>query len=580
MVDDDSWWMTYFMDADGDGWGDASVSLYVCGGTPEGYAASSGDCDDSDPLRHPDSTEVCDGIDNDCDGGVDEDSVDADTWYLDHDGDGYGDADWTYTGCEPLSGYVAEATDCNDESSISYPGADEICDGMDNDCDEEVDEGELLAVFEDGDGDGYGDAMTMIGECDPTEGTSTMGGDCDDADSAVYPGAPDTPYDGLDSDCSGGSDYDADLDGYDHPDGGGDDCDDGDGSVFPGAEDEPYDGIDADCVGDDDFDDDADGYVPDDYVGFETAGVDGSGSLPGGDCDDTDPDRNPGMEEVSDDGVDSDCDGEDSWIGLTGETGDAWVTVASGPGMRGLQEFLDVGAEYMYVGNGSSFSRMHVDSESWDTLVSPPGDLAAWGSTALGNDGGMWQIRESNAYRYDIATSSWSSVYGLPATYDDQSMTVTDRDGNLWAYQGGSMLLRYNPSTGASDAFTVIAPPYTFETRMGYDRPTHSIYFGGFADDEVYRYDIATGTTDTTLARHPEGYLNDIFCSDRNGHLYAAGSSGGTSLWQYDIATDTWDTIPDYPEGHGNNGSCSVSLDGWLYMEPGSVSTIYKLPLY
>ncbi len=86
--------------------------------------------------------------------------------------------------------------------------------------------------------------------------------------------------------------------------------------------------------------------------------------------------------------------------------------------------------------------------------------------------------------------------------------------------------------------------------------------------------------TDTTLTPHPESMLNDIYCSDRNGHIYAAGMSGGTTLWQYTISTDTWNPIPDYPEDHGNNGSCSVSLDGWLYMEPGSVSTIYKLPLY
>ena len=210
-----------------------------------------------------------------------------------------------------------------------------------------------------------------------------MGGDCNDAEPSVYPGAPDIPYDGIDSDCGGDSDYDVDADGYDHPDGGGEDCDDADGAVHPGAVDEAYDGIDSDCVGDDDFDDDADGYVPDDYVGFVTLGVDGSGSLPGGDCDDTDPDRNPGMEEISDDGVDSDCDGEDTSMGLTGETGDAWFTVASGPGMRGLQEFLDVGAEYMYVGNDSSFSRMHVDSESWETLSSPPGGLAAWGLSLI-----------------------------------------------------------------------------------------------------------------------------------------------------------------------------------------------------
>jgi hypothetical protein len=114
---------------------------------------------------------------------------------------------------------------------------------------------------------------------------------------------------------------------------------------------------------------------------------------------------------------------------------------------------------------------------------------------------------------------------------------------------------------------------------VGYDRGTHSIYFGGFAAGYLYRYDITTGTT-TELATHPEGFLNDIFCSDRSGHIYAAGGSGGSTLWQYDIATDVWAEIPEYPTDHGNNGSCTVSEEGYLYMEPGDLSTLYRIPLY
>ena len=109
-------------------------------------------------------------------------------------------------------------------------------------------------------------------------------------------------------------------------------------------------------------------------------------------------------------------------------------------------------------------------------------------------------------------------------------MTVTDRDGVLWAYQGGSSLVSYDPSSGEMDVHSVTAPPYVYETRLAYDGPTHSIFFGGFADDEVYRYDIATGATDTSITLHPEGYLNDIFCGDRNGHIYAAGGREGPHL--------------------------------------------------
>ena len=523
-----------YIDADGDGYGADESMIDACG-TLEGVAMTGGDCDDTDPSIHPEATEVCDAVDNDCDGVVDGDAVDPSTWYLDHDGDGFGDGDWPMTECDAPAGYVADGTDCNDFEAADYPGAEEVCDGRDNDCDAEVDEGEMISVFIDTDMDGWGFGATLIGACDSMDGYSSLLGDCDDGDPTTYPGATD----------------------------------------------EPYDGVDADCAGDDDYDDDADGYVPDEYAGAVTDGVDGSGLLPSGDCDDTDPGVHPDVEEVEGDGVDSDCDGSDG-LGLTGEYGDTWINASfSAPSVRGLQEFLEAGAEHMYVGNTSSgFWRMNLDTESWESLASPPGPLANWGSAALANDGGVWQIRSTQAYRYDIPSNSWSTVSGIWASGDEQSMTVTDRDGVLWAYQGGSSLVSYDPSSGAMDVHTVTATPYVFETRLAYDEPTHSIFFGGFADDEVYRYDIATGVTDTSLERHPEGYLNDIFCGDRNGHIYAAGDSGGTSIWQYDIATDVWAEITPYPTDHGNNGSCSVSMDGWLYMEPLAVTTLYKLPLY
>jgi len=114
--------------------------------------------------------------------------------------------------------------------------------------------------------------------------------DCDDADATVYPGAPDAPYDGVDADCAGDDDFDADGDGA-----GLDDCDDTDSDVFPGAPDTPYDGVDSDCAGDDDDDDDRDG-VP----------------LPA-DCDDADPAVYPGAPDASYDGVDADCAGDDDF---------------------------------------------------------------------------------------------------------------------------------------------------------------------------------------------------------------------------------------------------------------------------
>ena len=110
----------------------------------DGYPAEQ-DCDDDDPAVNPDADEVCDGIDNDCDGSVDQGAIDMGTWYADGDGDGYGDVSTTSEACDPSSGLVADATDCDDADPSVNPGAIELCDGVDNDCSGSVDELEECA---------------------------------------------------------------------------------------------------------------------------------------------------------------------------------------------------------------------------------------------------------------------------------------------------------------------------------------------------------------------------------------------------------------------------------------------------
>lgn len=114
------------------------------------------DCDDDDPQTYPGADERCDGVDNDCDEEIDEDAVDAGTWYADADEDLYGDPDVATTACEQPDGTVPDDTDCDDTDALINPGAEDTPgNGIDEDCDgldaEEVDEPG------DGDGDGGSD---------------------------------------------------------------------------------------------------------------------------------------------------------------------------------------------------------------------------------------------------------------------------------------------------------------------------------------------------------------------------------------------------------------------------------------
>ena len=232
----------------------ASSDLYDTDG--DGYASCASDCDDSDPDARPGGTEVCDGVDNDCDGTIDEG-----TECYDDDGDGLSENDG----------------DCNDGNAEMTPEREEVpSNGIDDDCDGVIDQGS-----DDADADGY----------------TVPAGDCDDGDRSVYPGAPELE-DGIDNDCDGTTDegtaaYDDDRDGMTENDG---DCDDTDSSVYAGAPEQP-DWIDNDCDGTVDegttrYDDDGDGYTE-----------------IGGDCDDGDASVGPGEMEVIGNGVDDDCDG-------------------------------------------------------------------------------------------------------------------------------------------------------------------------------------------------------------------------------------------------------------------------------
>ena len=238
---------TFYADVDADGFGDAGTPVLACE-VPEGAVEDDEDCDDTNPDVNPSADEVCNGLDDDCDGDIDADAVDAPTWYVDADSDGYGNPSFTTTDCAQPSGTVDNADDCDDTEASAWTGNTESCDEADNDCDGSVDEGVTTTFYGDGDQDGYGDDSVTTEACSAPAYYSDLGGDCNDNNANVNPGA--TPgCDGNDYDCDGSIDNDTDGDGYADASCGGDDCDDGDASVSPSEAEVCDDGLDNDCDG-------------------------------------------------------------------------------------------------------------------------------------------------------------------------------------------------------------------------------------------------------------------------------------------------------------------------------------------
>ncbi|MCB9741288.1 MAG: putative metal-binding motif-containing protein [Alphaproteobacteria bacterium] len=170
----------------------------------DGFTAAE-DCDDDDATVNPDAVEVCDGVDNNCDAQIDEGV--STTYWTDADGDGFGDAGAPVERCAIEAGVVANNQDCDDGEAQAYPGAVEVCDGIDNDCDGAVDDEDssldrstASAWYVDADGDGYGAPDTETLACEAPRGSVAESGDCDDSAPEVNPGAEEL-CNGVDDDC-------------------------------------------------------------------------------------------------------------------------------------------------------------------------------------------------------------------------------------------------------------------------------------------------------------------------------------------------------------------------------------------
>ena len=327
---------TFFGDGDGDGFGNADVTIEACE-APQSFVSSGTDCDDTNSNTFPGGVEICDEEDNNCDGQIDEGI--GQTFYIDADGDGFGFE--PIDACDLRIGLSAVAGDCNDTNSTIAPGAQEACDGVDNDCDGTIDEEVTTTFYLDSDEDGYGDIDQPAEACSSPIGYVENSSDCNDVDSLIYPNALEL-CDNEDNDCDGQIDEegseniitwyaDFDGDGYGNINNSQEscsqpsnyvldssDCNDSNDEVSPSQSEICNNNKDDNCDGQQNeigalqgfvyyADADSDGYgdpntsqnacsTPIGYVATDT------------DCNDNDEDAHPGAQETCD-GEDNDCDG-------------------------------------------------------------------------------------------------------------------------------------------------------------------------------------------------------------------------------------------------------------------------------
>ena len=276
---------TYYKDADQDGFGLDADKQCIGKATFPYTAFVGGDCNDDaakgGSKQKPSATELCNGIDDDCDGQTDPTGTSGcQFFYPDADKDTYGAQVSAMCQCSATAAFAVTKTgDCNDNDATINPGKIEVCDGKDNNCNSNIDEGVLVTFYKDQDGDKFGGVTTAQG-CTAPVGYAKDSGDCSDFNKAIYPTAPEACND-IDDDCDAlideglttqaiykdndgdkfaslgassmqkcnvpvGWTVQKDINGDTKADW---DCDDTDITMFPGAADTCGDGKDNDCNG-------------------------------------------------------------------------------------------------------------------------------------------------------------------------------------------------------------------------------------------------------------------------------------------------------------------------------------------
>ncbi|MDG1483979.1 MAG: MopE-related protein [Myxococcota bacterium] len=561
---------TLYADNDGDSYG-SGAALLLCDGS--GYVSDNTDCNDSAADAYPGGTEVCDGLDNDCNGTIDEGS-DVSTFYNDADSDGYGDAKDSVEACVAPAGYVDNSEDCNDYNDELNPetrwypdldgdgfgseygfvtGCEQPSGFLDNneDCDDDSADTFPGAVAEDkkacmidADGDGYGDNSPNPG-VDP-------GTDCLDDDARIYPGnvAEDLTLCMQDFDLDGYGDTDPDTEGVD----AGTDCDDADMASYPGAT-EYCNNADNDCNGtqDDDYavdaltwyqDNDGDDYGDPDLTTYVSCDEPSGYTDNDEDCDDGDEDISPEAFEDCTDGLDNDCNGSIDEVCIYG-TDDADVTFS------GDSTYSYFGSYAIDAGdlNGDGSDDIVVGTYGTDSyqgaayIFAGPftaGDALAAESDELAKVSGD-APSDYFGYQIDIADVNGDG-------YDDLISSAIYAEKNTSAYSLGAIYTFYGPITGDISAANA---DLTYWGANSYD------YYGYFlAEGHDIDGDGAAEVVGGSYYADPNGYSSagilGIHSDGTSGDSYSSADSTIAGTGTYHYVGRSFDNLGDV-DGDGNN---------------------------